>query len=149
MDGENFFVIEDKRDVTTDLSHDFLLRENGIALRYVKISQMSVPYEQKPCISGLRVFGNSRGELPEQADYQVERSSGIDMKLTIFEDDSVDTPVGYNILWGHKKDKLYHSYLTYERNQRVGALVEGQSYYVRVDTFNEHGITEGKLTFVE
>lgn len=149
VDGENFFVIEDKRDVTTDLSHDFLLRENGIALRYVKISQMSVPYEQKLCISGLRVFGNSRGELPEQADYQVERSSGIDMKLTIFEDDSVDTPVGYNILWGHKKDKLYHSYLTYERNQRVGALVEGQSYYVRVDTFNEHGITEGKLTFVE
>ena len=53
---------------------------------------------------------------------------------------------GYNILWGHKKDKLYHSYLVYGeelKEKRIGALIKDKNYYVRVDTFNENGITEG------
>ena len=29
--------------------------------------------------------------------------------------------------------------------QRVGALVAGEKYYVRVDAFNENGITEGQV----
>jgi hypothetical protein len=28
--------------------------------------------------------------------------------------------------------------------KRVGALVKGREYYVRVDAFNENGITAGK-----
>ena len=31
VDGENWFVIEDKSDATTDLSHDFIVREEGFA----------------------------------------------------------------------------------------------------------------------
>ena len=27
--------------------------------------------------------------------------------------------------------------------RRVGALIKGRDYYVRVDVFNENGITEG------
>ena len=50
---------------------------------------------------------------------------------------------GHNILWGYREDKLYHSYLTYEKRKKIGALVAGQSLYVRVDSFNENGITRG------
>lgn len=53
--------------------------------------------------------------------------------------------VGYNILWGHAPDKLYHSYMIFGTTQRIGALVKGQEYYVRVDAFNENGITEGSV----
>ena len=53
------------------------------------------------------------------------------------------------IRYGISQDKLYHSYLAYDTKKRIGALVDGESYYVRVDTFNENGITEGKLQFVE
>ena len=60
-----------------------------------------------------------------------------------------DGTTGYNILWGLKPDKLYHSYLTYDSRKRIGALVKGESYYVRVDSFNENGITEGQIQFVE
>ena len=28
-------------------------------------------------------------------------------------------------------------------SHRVGALIKGREYYVRVDAFNENGITEG------
>ena len=151
LDGEEFFVLEDKRESSSDLSHDFLVWEKGVKTRFVKISHMKVPYDQNPCISGLRVFGKCGGELPQQANYTIERISAIDMNVEILnpEISSTAEPVGYNILWGQDKDKLYHSYLTYEPMKRIGALVEGKSYFVRVDTFNQCGITEGKVQFVE
>ncbi len=146
LDGEEFFVIEDKTNATTDLSHDFILREEGIAVRFLRLSNMKVPYEQKPCISGLRAFGCMDGELPGQAAYAVNRISGIDMEIEI---KAAEHAQGYNILWGNAPGKLYHSYLTYDTKKRIGALVEGQAYYVRVDSFNESGITEGNTVFVE
>ncbi len=151
LDGEIFFVLEDKREGNSDLNHDFLVWEEGIKVRFVKLSHMKVPYDQNPCISGLRVFGKCKGELPPQASYRIERISGIDMNVQIQnpEISSIEGQVGYNILWGHEKDKLYHSYMTYEPSKRIGALVEGKSYYVRVDTFNQCGITEGEIQFVE
>ena len=153
VDGEVFFVLEDKTQADTDLSHDFLVYENGIELRYIRISNMKVPYDQNPCISGMRVFGKGVGDLPEQAVYEVVRSSGIDMEVDIntklSEGDKAEPVTGYNILWGLKPDKLYHSCLTYDSKKRIGALVEGEAYYVRVDSFNENGITEGQIQFVE
>lgn len=50
---------------------------------------------------------------------------------------------GYNILWGSRPEKLYHSYMIFKDSQRIGALVKGREYYVRVDAFNENGITKG------
>ena len=53
--------------------------------------------------------------------------------------------LGYNILFGSSPEKLYHSDLIFNAgSQRVGALIKGREYYVRVDAFNENGITEGK-----
>ena len=63
-DGEHWFVIEDKSDAATDLSHDLIVREAGFAARYLRLSQMAVPYGQNPCVSGLRVFGLGNGEKP-------------------------------------------------------------------------------------
>lgn len=51
---------------------------------------------------------------------------------------------GSNILWGSSPEKLYNSYMIFGKSQRIGALVKGREYYVRVDAFNENGITEGK-----
>lgn len=148
LDGKDYFIIEDKTRANTDLSHDFLVYEDGIMVRYLRLSKMTVPYAQNPCMSGLRVFGIELGRKCDQAEYTVNRSSALDMEITIDPQEG-EPALGYNVLWGHAKDKLYHSWLTYENKLKVTALVEGQSYYVRVDAFNESGITEGKLTFVE
>lgn len=54
---------------------------------------------------------------------------------------------GYNILWGHQADKLYHSYMIFGATEKeIKALVTTQDYFVRVDAFNENGITEGIVT---
>ena len=59
---------------------------------------------------------------------------------------SAEDVVGYNILWGHKADKLYHSYMVFGVTEKdIKALVTTQDYFVRVDAFNENGITEGQV----
>lgn len=140
-DGETWCVLADKSEAETDLSHDFLVFEEGLKIRYLKLSNIRVPYEQKPCVSGLRVFGLGEGEKPAVPAFTAVRTGDLDMEVTITE--QPDT-VGYNILFGSAPDKLYHSYMVFQaKTQRVGALVKDRGYYVRVDAFNEQGITEG------
>lgn len=142
VDGEEYFVIEDKRNTDTDLSHDFITRTDGVIVRYLRLSGIILPYNQTPTVSGLRVFGIGKGKKPNIPQFTAIRDNELDMTVEISES---DTATGYNILWGTTPDKLYHSFMTFENTQRVGALVSGADYYVRVDAFNENGITEGEV----
>ena len=141
LDGEDWFVIEDKSRAQTDLSHDLIVREKGFCARYLRLSDMAVPFAQKPCVSGLRVFGLSDGEKPQIPVFAVARQGDLDMLVDI--EPQADA-LGYNILFGSGPEKLYHSYMTFAPGEtRVGALIKGKEYYVRVDAFNESGITRG------
>lgn len=141
IDGKNWFVIEDKSDAKTDLSHDFILREEGFRARFLRLTDMAVPYGQRPCVSGLRVFGLGQGEKPAVPSFTARRDSDLDMTVSI---EAQENTLGYNILFGNSPEKLYHNYMTFRAgNQRVGALIKGRNYFVRVDAFNENGITEG------
>ena len=144
LDGESYFMIEDKSDAETNLPHDMVVREDGIQVRYLKLTVLAVPYDQPAAISGLRVFGIGDGEKPAVPAFTAERLDDLDMKVAITSDDADVT--GYNILWGHAEDKLYHSYMIFgKKEQKIGALIKGTDYFVRVDAFNENGITEGKV----
>ena len=141
IDGKDWFVIEDKSHAQTDLSHDLILREEGIRVRFLRLSDTAVPYGQQPCISGLRVFGLGQGEKPAAPVFTVRRENDLDMTVSV---QSQENTLGYNILFGSSPDKLYHSYMTFKAgDQRIGALIKGRDYFVRVDAFNENGITEG------
>ena len=140
-DGKDWFVIEDKSHAQTDLSHDLILREEGIRVRFLRLSDMAVPYGQQPCISGLRVFGLGQGEKPAAPVFTVRRENDLDMMVSV---QSQENTLGYNILFGNSPNKLYHSSMNFKAgDQRIGALIKGRNYFVRVDAFNENGITEG------
>jgi Beta-xylosidase len=139
LDGESYVCL--KQTANTDFPHETVFLEGGCSLRYIRLTIMNVPYQQKPCISGLRVFGKGNGALPAQAKYDMKRTGDLDMEFDIQEDGAI----GHLILWGHAPEKLYHNAMTYDAVQRVGALVKGTDYYVRVDSFNENGITEGSV----
>ena len=141
LDGESWFVLEDKSDARTDLTHDLVLREDGVRVRFLRLSDLAVPYGQQPCISGLRVFGLGHGSLPGTPVFTAARTSDLDMTVSV---QAQENTVGYNILFGSDPEKLYHSYMVFRAGeQRIGALVKGRHYFVRVDAFNESGITEG------
>ena len=142
LDGESWFVVEDKSEAGTDLSHDLIVREEGFAVRYLRLGGMAVPFEQAPCVSGLRVFGLGDGEKPAEPVFTAARMGDLDMIVQIREQADA---LGYNILFGSSPDKLYHSYMVFEAgSRRVGALIKDREYTVRVDAFNENGITAGK-----
>ncbi len=143
VDGESWFVIEDKSAASTDLSHDLIVREEGFSARYLRLSDMAVPYGQNPCVSGLRVFGLGAGAKPASPKFTAVRDNALDMNVEIAEQS--DT-LGFNILFGNSPEKLYHSDMVFQSGaHRVGALIKGREYWVRVDAFNENGITEGEV----
>jgi hypothetical protein len=140
-DGKNWFILADKSETRTDLSHDLIVREEGFAAQYLRLSNMAVPYGQKPCISGLRVFGIGDSPKPAVPTFDALRTGDLDMEVTI---QTQTDALGYNILFGSSPEKLYHSYMVFEAGEkRIGALIKDRTYYVRVDAFNENGITEG------
>ncbi len=138
-DGENYFVIEDKSAAETDLSHDLIVREEGLSLRYLRLGRMEVPYGVKPCISGLRVFGYGEGTVPGEVSFTAKRTGELDAEIRMH----ADGAVGYTVLWGPDREKLYHCDMSFEENVKIGAFVSGRHYAVRVDAFNESGITKG------
>ncbi len=140
-DGQHWQVLADRTQGATDLSHDFITSCDGWQIRYVKVSRMAVPYDQAPCISGLRVFGKGNGSAPEVPSASAVRKGDLDMEVAIRPQKDA---VGFNILFGASVDKLYHSMMVFDAGtHRVGALIRGRKYVVRVDAFNENGITEG------
>ncbi len=147
VDGTEYFPITDKRDADTDYAHDFIELEKTVMLRYIKLTVEKLPYGQPAAVSGIRVFGKGDGELPEQAsEITVDYDGAMDIELGW----QAKGAIGANILWGHKPDKLYHSRMVYgDTKSHIGALVAGQPVYVRIDTFNESGITEGDAIAVK
>lgn len=53
--------------------------------------------------------------------------------------------VGCEVLWGHSP--LYHSFRVFGKNQVEIRVLKAdvERYYVRVDAFNENGITAGEI----
>jgi hypothetical protein len=52
--------------------------------------------------------------------------------------------VGYNILWGIKPDKLYHTYQVFADRKtelEIRALNVGQEYYFSIEAFDEVGVS--------
>ena len=173
VDGEEWFVIEDKREAETDLPHDLVVLEEGRGVRHVRLTVTELPYGQVACVSGLRVFGLGDVALPGQVknvkavlrtpfDKDVAWEDGGDVAQTaaaggemaessegkaIGEAQTAGTnqATGYVVQWGFAPEKLYHSYMVFEPKVSIGGLVKDQDVYLRVDAFNESGITEGEV----
>ncbi len=142
IDGAKWTVLEDKRSCDTDLPHDLIVRPEGIEARYLRLTITETPYHTAACISGLRVFGRGNGSAPAQVtEVSAVRNDALSMRVA-WQGDAV----GYEVLWGHTPEKLYHSYRIFDRTSLdIRALMaDVPQYYVRIDAFNENGITPGQ-----
>lgn len=141
LDGKEYFPIEDKRQADTDLPHELIVREEGFRARYLRLTVEALPYGQAACVSGLRVFGLGHGQPPTTAEnVTVTMTGDTDMRVHWN-----GNATGYNVLWGHRPDKLYHCWQVFGNSAAIGGLVKGQPLYVQVDSFNESGITKGTV----
>ena len=133
-------ILADRRDTATDYPHDLAVMKHQTKSRFIRLTITEVPFHGIPAISGVRIFGRTSENKPRKKIPLVRRTGALDMDISW----ERENETGLNILWGYAPDKLYHSYLTYgETQQKIGALIEGQDVWVRLDAFNGGGITEG------
>ena len=116
---------------------------DALRARYVRVTGSELPYGQALRISGLRVFGKGEGERPAQAQASIERTGALDAKVAW---EHIEDAQGCNVRYGVAPDKLYMSWLVYGADEvALSTLIQGQEYYVRVDSFNENGVTTGHV----
>lgn len=143
-DGLTWEVLLDNRQENNDYTHDLIVLPEPKEYQKLRIRQMRVAMDGVPAISGFRVFGKGSGSAPAKVkDVEVVRKTDIDLALHW---EAIKGATGYNIRYGITPDKLYSSWQVYEACEiEIGTLNAGSTYYVRVDSYNENGITHGDI----
>lgn len=139
-DGENWTVL---KTVERECSNGYYAYPQGVTARYVRLTAKELPYGQPLRVSGLRIFGNGSGEKPAQAVACAQRVGDLDAMVRW---EHIPNAQGCNIRYGIAPDKLYMSWLVYGADElNLSTLIQGQDYYICVDSFNENGITPGEV----
>ena len=145
IDGKTWTTLIDKKDNFSDNPNDYIELETPATIRYIRYNNIHVPTDHL-AISGFRVFGKGSGTLPKApANFKVARATDRrDAKLAW---DAVKGSQGYNIKWGIAPNKLYNSWLVYNKTSLdLKSLGIEQSYYFTVEAFNENGISKPSAT---
>ena len=141
LDGSSWFSLVDKSNNFQDVPNDYVELGEPQRVRYIRYNHIHVPTRHLS-ISGLRVFGKGMGKAPEKIkNFNPQRHE--DRRDISFNWDKVKDAQGYNIRWGIAPDKLYSSWLVYDKNEHLmKSLGRDQSYYFAIESFNENGISE-------
>jgi len=142
-DNKSWYVIADKSSNTEDACHDYCELVKPVNAKYIKIENVKVP-DGKFSISGLRIFGLRKGDLPAGIKYFTVTRDEIDARRATVEWPKDNNATGYVVNYGIDKNKLYSSIMVYEDNYvLLPGLNKEVTYYFSVDSFNESGITRG------
>ena len=141
LDGKDWIILVDRKNSFRDTPNDYVELAAPGTVRYVRYKNIHVPTPALS-ISGLRVFGVGTGKAPGMVkNFSVTRKADRrDAGITWTNQVNCQ---GYNILWGIAPDKLYSSWMVYDKNSlELKSLSVDQSYYFSIEAFNENGISE-------
>lgn len=139
-DGKNWEVLVDRANNYKDVPNDYVELAIPKSVRYIRYKSIHIPTPNL-AISGLRVFGTGQGKAPAQVkSLRVNRHE--DRRDAMISWQKQAGAQGYNILWGIAPDKLYNSWMVYDKNSlELKSLTVDQSYYFSIEAFNENGIS--------
>lgn len=141
LDGAEWTLVHDTIGTGTDAPHAFITLPEVQRARFVRVTAGEMPFGGPFTVSGLRVFGVGDVPLPGVTDVRGERR---DARTASLRWDAASGAVGYNVRYGISPEKLYHSWLVYDRTDlEIGSLNTGHPYWFAVDSFNEAGVTPG------
>jgi hypothetical protein len=142
-DQKTWKVIVDKSTNTKDACHDYVELDKPLKTKYLKIENVKVP-DGKFSIYDLRIFGNKKGKMPDEASgFDVVRDPS-DSRRAIVKWTKVNAATGYVVNYGTDINKLYTSVMVYDNNSlKLTGLNKNVKYYFSIDVFNESGITKG------
>ncbi|NWF89768.1 MAG: family 43 glycosylhydrolase [Ignavibacteriaceae bacterium] len=143
LDGNNWDLVVDLSKVKQDRPNGYFELSSPVNARYIKYENVYIPTPNL-AVSDIRVFGNGIGSSPNvPKNLKVVRDK--DERNAFITWNKVSDAVGYNILWGIKKDKLYQTYQVWADDREeleLRALTVGQDYYFAIEAFNENGVSK-------
>lgn len=140
VDGRNWKILVDRQNGYRDVPNDYVELAVPAATRYVRYKNIHVPTPHL-AISGIRIFGKGTGKAPAAVkNFIVRRHS--DRRDAMITWDAVPGAQGYNVLWGIAPDKLYSSWMVYDKSSLdMKSLTVDQQYYFSIEAFNENGVS--------
>jgi hypothetical protein len=144
LDSKNWELVKDlTQEPKKDRPCAYIELAKPTQARYVKYEHVYVA-SPNLAISDFRVFGNGRGKAP-QTPKKLTAKRDTDERNAFISWEKVPNAIGYNILWGIGKDKLYQTYQIWNDEPNIlelRALTVGQKYYFAIEAFNEYGVSE-------
>lgn len=150
LDGKKWQLLADKSQNKTDVPHDYLPLDKPIETRYIKLENIKMA-TGKFAVSGLRVFGKGKGNVPEAVKGFIVLRQEDDKRNAWVKWNPVSGAQGYHIYYGIAPDKLYNSVMLLGKNDyNLKALDKNTTYYFTIEPFNENGVgTLWPITKVE
>ncbi len=145
LDGTTWDMLIDKSENNFDMPHDYIRLELPVEARYLKLNNVYVP-GGKFAVSGFRIFGKGDKPKPEAVDeFEIFRDSS-DKRNAMIKWKKIDNTTGFMINYGIDENKLYNHLMVYDSNSVIlKNLNTNSNYYFSIDSFNENGISEGKV----
>lgn len=145
-DGKKWFVIADKSNNQTDVPHDYIELEKPVQARYIRLENVHMP-TGKFAISGLRVFGNGNGALPDSVKQFFILRTEKDKRSAYIKWSPVSNAFAYNIYYGTAPGKLYNCIMVHSANEYWCKVMDNQkAYYFTIEAVNENGVSVKKQT---
>ncbi|GAC1433437.1 MAG: family 43 glycosylhydrolase [Thermoanaerobaculia bacterium] len=149
-DRKTWTKIADLTGEKRDRPNAYIELPHAVRARYVKYEHVHVA-SPNLAISDIRVFGNgTRPAASTPANLTVRRDA--DPRNAFVSWSGVPGAVGYNVLWGIRKDKLYETYQRFAdqgTTLEVRALNAGQDYWFSIEAFDENGVSKrGEIVHV-
>ncbi|MBN2030756.1 discoidin domain-containing protein [bacterium] len=142
-DGEEWILLTDLTGEKRDRPNAYIELPQSMNARYIRYNHVYVA-SPNLAISDIRIFGHGYG-LPPQTPAKFKAQRDRDPRNVFITWEEVRGAVGYNILWGIARDKLYQTYQIFGdrgNSLELRALTVGQDYYFAIEAFNENGVSE-------
>jgi hypothetical protein len=143
VDGKQWEKLVDLSGEKRDRPNAYLELDKPVRTRFIRYEHIYVA-SPNLAISDIRVFGNGTGKMPKTpTKFSARRDS--DDRNAFVRWNKVSNAVGYNILWGIAKDKLYQAYQVWNDQPatlEIRALNKGVTYYFAIEAFNENGVSK-------
>ncbi len=140
-DGRHWKLLVDKSANTADVPHDYVELPQAVETRYIRLENVHVP-TGKFAISGLRVFGNGHGPLPDTVREFIVLLTEKDKRSAWIKWSPVDNAFAYNIYTGLAPGKLYNCIMVHNANEYYyKAMDKDKPYYFCIEAINENGVS--------
>ncbi len=138
-DGKTWDTLVNRSNSFRDTPNDYTELSIPETARYVRYKNIHVPTPYLS-LADIRVFGKGEGKAPRKVTgFEVNRHP--DRRDATLHWNKQENCQGYNILWGIAPDKLYESWMVYDKNSLdMRCLSTDQTYYFAIEAFNENGV---------